>query len=528
MSRSARETRASRARSNGASPRPKSAATGRWVLIASVLGSSLSFIDGAVVNVALPVLQRELGATVSSAQWIVEAYQLFLSSLVLLGGALADRYGRRRIFVLGTLLFAAASLACGIAPDVRTLIAARAIQGLGGSLLVPASLGMLGAAFPESERGRAVGTWSALTAIATAVGPALGGWLVQAISWRAVFLINLPISAGVVWVALRKVPESRNPSAAGLDVAGAVLATLGLGALVYGLIEAPVVGWSHPRAWAPVAGGGALLAAFVVVELRSKNPMVPLELFRSRTFSAVNALTLFMYAALAALFFFLPFWLIQAHGYTPAASGASLLPLVIVMASLSRLSGRIADRIGPRIPLIAGPLFAAAGFLLFAILPSGSYVASVLPAFLVLGLGLGIAVAPLTATVLKAVDRRHQGTASGINNAIARVAGLLAIAILGIVATASFNKRLDLQLDAARIPPATRNSLEGERIKLGAMTPPKGIPDDQAKAIEQAVAASLDRAFRMLAVGCCGLAVLSAIAAAIGLTEGPVRKRRTA
>jgi EmrB/QacA subfamily drug resistance transporter len=340
------------------SPSAHSRATGRWVLAASVLGSSLSFIDGAVVNVALPILQRELGATVSSAQWIVEAYQLFLSSLVLLGGALADRYGRRRIFVLGTLLFAASSLACGIAPNVSTLIAARAVQGLGGSLLVPASLGMLGAAFPESERGRAVGTWSALTAIATAIGPAIGGWLVQAISWRAVFLINLPISAAVVWVAIRKVPESRNPSARGLDTTGAALATVGLGALVYGLIEAPAVGWSHPRAWAPVAGGLALLVAFVVVELRSKNPMVPLDLFRSRTFSAVNALTLFMYAALAALFFFLPFWLIQAHGYTPAASGASLLPLVIVMASLSRLSGRVADRIGPRIPLIAGPLIA--------------------------------------------------------------------------------------------------------------------------------------------------------------------------
>jgi predicted MFS family arabinose efflux permease len=349
---------------------------------------------------------------------------------------------------------------------------------------------------------------------------------VQAISWRAVFLINLPISAVVIWVAMRKVPETRNPSAAGLDVAGATLATLGLGALIYGLIEAPTVGWAHPRAWAPCAAGAVLLTAFVIVELRVKHPMVPLELFRSRTFSAVNVVTLFMYAALAALFFFLPFWLIQAHGYTPAASGASLLPLVIVMASLSRVSGRLADRIGPRIPLIAGPFVAAVGFLLFAILPPGPYVTSALPAFLVLGLGLGIAVAPLTATVLKAVDRRHQGTASGINNAIARVAGLLAIAILGIVATASFHRRLEMRLDAERIPPAARKALEEQRGKLGAMTPPKGLPEDQSRAIERAVAASLDHAFRMLSVGCCGLAALSSAIAGIGLTEGVVRKRR--
>ncbi|HEX4439802.1 MAG TPA: MFS transporter [Thermoanaerobaculia bacterium] len=493
---------------------------GRWVLAAAVLGSSLSFIDGAVVSVALPILQRELGASVSSAQWIVEAYQLFLSSLVLLGGSLADRFGRRRVFVVGTAIFAAASLACGLAPNVRLLIVARALQGLGGSLLVPASLAMLGAAFPESERGRAVGTWSALTAIATAIGPALGGWLVQAISWRAIFLINLPIAAVVAWIAMRKVKETRNPSAGGLDIAGGLLATLGFGALVFGLIEAPQAGWAHPRAWAPTAAGVVLLAAFVVVEWRSKHPMVPLGLFKSRTFSAVNVLTLFMYAALAALFFFLPFWLIQSHGYTPAASGASLLPLVVVMASLSKLSGKMAVRIGPRVFLTAGPFIAAVGFLLFAILPDGSYAVSVLPAMLVLGAGLGIAVAPLTATVLNSVDRRSQGTASGINNAIARVAGLLAIAVLGIVATGVFDRRLDAQLRAARIPEATRQQLISERGKLGALQPPKGTPEDQARAITGAVASSLDRAFRMLALGCCGLGVLSAAGGLIGIRPG--------
>jgi predicted MFS family arabinose efflux permease len=365
-----------------------------------------------------------------------------------------------------------------------------------------------------------VGTWSALTAIATAIGPALGGWLVQAISWRAVFLINLPIAAVVVWVALRKVKETRNPSAGGLDVAGGLLATLGFGALVFGLIEAPQVGWAHPRAWAATAGGIALLAAFVIVEWRSKHPMVPLALFRNRTFAAVNVLTLFMYAALAALFFFLPFWLIQAHGYTPAASGASLLPLVVVMASLSKLSGKMAVRMGPRVFLTVGPAIAAAGFLLFVILPEGSYAVSVLPAMLVLGAGLGIAVAPLTATVLNSVDHRNQGTASGINNAIARVAGLLAIAVLGIVATGVFDRRLDAQLRAGRIPEATRQQLISERGKLGALTPPEGTPEDQARAITSAVASSLDRAFRMLALGCCGLGVLSAAGGLIGIRAG--------
>ena len=505
----------------------RSAATGRWVLAASVLGSSLSFIDGNVVSVALPVLQRELGATVSAAQWIVEAYQLFLSSLVLLGGSLADRYGRRRIFVLGTFVFAAASLACGLAPTTNTLIAARAVQGIGGSLLVPASLAMLGAAFDEKSRGRAVGTWSALTAIATAVGPALGGWLVQAISWRAVFLINLPIAVVVVWIALRKVAETRNRSAGELDFAGAALATLGFGALVYGLIEAPTVGWAHPRVWGTIAGGVALLVAFAIVELRSGHPMVPLRLFRNLTFTAANVLTLLMYAALAATFFFLPFWLIQAHGYTPAAAGASMLPLVFTVGGLSRLSGKIADRIGPRIPLTVGPLVAAAGFALFAVLPAErGFIVGVLPALVVLGLGLGIAVAPLTATVLNSVDQKNQGAASGINNAIARVAGLLAIDVLGIAVAGVFNRNLDRRLAAAHVPEATRERLKPERQKLGAMKAPEGVPQEQARAIDGAVAASLDRAFRMQSLGCSGLAVLAGAAAAIGIRRKGAHGRR--
>src|SRR5262245_52725294 len=369
--------------------RPCSPAAARWVLTATILGSSIAFIDAMVVSVALPVLQQDLGASVAGAQWIVESYSLFLSSLVLVGGSLGDRLGRRRIFIAGTLVFAAASLACGLAPDIRAIIAARAVQGIGAALLVPSSLAILGSAFPPEERGRAVGTWSALTSIAAALGPALGGWLVQAVSWRAIFLLNLPIAAAVVAIALLKVPETRHPSPGRLDVAGAALVTFGLGALVYGLIEAPQAGWTHPRTWAPIAGGVAALNAFVAVERREKHPMVPLSLFEIRTFAAANLLTLFLYTALTGLFFFFPFELIQARGYSPAAAGVATLPLVAITSSLSRRTGTLADRHGPRLFLIAGPLVAAIGFVLFAVLPAaGSYALSVLPALCALGLGL--------------------------------------------------------------------------------------------------------------------------------------------
>jgi EmrB/QacA subfamily drug resistance transporter len=498
---------------------PCSRAAARWVLAATILGSSVAFIDAMVVSVALPVLQQDLGASVSGAQWIVEAYSLFLSSLVLVGGSLGDRLGRRRIFIAGTCIFAAASLACGLAPDIRVLIAARAVQGIGAALLVPSSLAILGAAFPPGERGRAVGTWSALTSIAGALGPVLGGWLVQAVSWRAVFLVNLPIAAAVVAIALLKVPETRSPSTGRLDVAGAALVTIGLGALVYGLIEAPTAGWSQLRTWAPIAGGAAALGAFVAVERRTKHPMVPLGLFEIRTFAAANLLTLFLYAALAGLFFFFPFELIQARGYSPAAAGMAALPLVVIMSVLSRRTGMLADRHGPRPFLIAGPAIAAIGFVLFAVLPaSGSYAVSVLPPLCVLGLGMAITVAPLTAAVLNSVGRDDTGAASGINNAVARVAGLLAIAVFGIAAAGTFNRALDRRLDAAKVSPETRRVLEPERARLGAMKAPRGVPAEEASAIEEAVPASLDAAFREVAWICAALALLAAGCAAWGVS----------
>ena len=481
----------------------------------------MAFIDMTVVAVSLPILQSQLAATVSTAQWIVEAYSLFLSALVLVGGSLADRYGRRRIFLLGAVVFTAASLACGLAPGAVALIAARGIQGIGAALLVPSSLAMLGAAFPPDQRGRAVGAWSALTSIASAIGPALGGWLVEAISWRAVFLINLPIAAVLLWITLRKVPESRNPSAAKLDLRGAVLATVGLGALVFGLIEAPSRGWAHPAVWIPLAAGAAVIAAFILAERRTPHAMVPMDLFRNRTFASANLLTLFLYAALSATFFFLPFVLIQSRGYTPAGAGASLLPLVLLVSSGSLAAGRLLDRVGPRLPLTLGPLVAAAGFALFAILPGDApYAASVLPALAVLGIGMAITVAPLTATVLNCVDREDQGTASGINNAVARMAGLLAIAVFGIAAAAAFNRDLDRRFDVAGVSAETRRRLAPERARLGAMKPPPGASEAERRAIEQAVGPSLDSGFRYVSDFCAGLAAAAAACAAIGVKRG--------
>jgi EmrB/QacA subfamily drug resistance transporter len=504
---------------------------GRWVLAASIIGSGMAFIDGSVVSIALPILQKDFGIPVSTSQWVVEAYALFLSSLVLVGGALADRFGRRRLFVLGTFVFAAASLACGLAPSAAALIASRAVQGVGAALLVPASLAMLGAAFPEKERGRAVGTWSAGTAIATAIGPALGGWLVQTISWRAVFIVNLPLAAVVVWIAQRRVPESRNPDSGPLDLAGAVLATAGLGLLVFGLIEAPTVGWASPGVWVPIAAGAIGLAAFVAVEVRRAHPMVPIGFFRKTAFTAANLLTFCLYAALAALFFFLPFVLIQARGYSPAGAGISVLPLVVIVSAGSRYAGSVADRIGPRLPLTVGPAVTAAGFFLFAVLPGkGSYALTVLPALAVVGVGLAITIAPLTTTVLNSVEQADQGAASGINNAVARVAGLLAVAVLGIAATGAFNRGVDRRLDAAHVSQTTRELFAPERSRFGAARAPSAATPAEKQAIHEGVADGLEDAFRRIGLLGAALSLLAAACGGLGIrhatTARPERKKR--
>jgi EmrB/QacA subfamily drug resistance transporter len=419
-------------------------AAGRWVLAVAVLGSGLAFLDGTVVNVALPDIGRDLGASTSDLQWVLNGYLLTLASLILLGGSLGDRLGRRRIFVLGVGLFTAASLLCAIAPNAEMLIFARLLQGIGGALLTPGSLAMIEASFRPGDRARAIGAWSGLGGVATALGPLLGGYLVDAVSWRAIFLINLPLGIFVMAMAARHVPETRDPTASGrLDVGGAALVGLGLAGTTYALIEAPGKG-AGPAILVTAIGGVVALVAFLLHERRTANPMMPLGIFSSRQFSAANLVTFVVYAALGGVFFLLVAFLQISLGYSPIAAGAASLPLTALMLLLSARSGALAQRIGARVPLTIGPLVIAVGLLLMTrIEPGDSYVTSVLPAIVVFGLGLTLVVAPVTATVLAAADARHSGIASGINNAVSRVAGLLAVAVLPIVAGLTGDKFYD-------------------------------------------------------------------------------------
>jgi len=406
--------------------------SGRWVLLAAVLGSGLASIDATVVNVALPAIGEDLGADFADLQWTVTGYTLTLASFILLGGALGDRYGRRRVFVVGVVWFAVASLLCGLAPNAQALIACRALQGVGGALLTPGSLAMISSSFAAVDRARAIGAWSGLSGVATAAGPFVGGYLVQVASWRWVFLINVPLAVWVVVLAQRHVPETRDPDATGrVDAAGALLGAVGLGGLTYALIEAPVRGARSVEVVAAAVAGVVCLGAFLVVERRGTAPMLPLALFSSRVFSAVNAVTFVVYGAFGGVFFLLVVALQTVAGFSPVAAGTALIPVTVVMLLLSSRAGAWAQVTGPRLPLTAGPLVCAAGvLLLLRVGPGSSYVRDVLPGVTVLGLGLAWLVAPLTATVLAAADGRHAGIASGVNNAVARAAGLLAVAVL--------------------------------------------------------------------------------------------------
>ncbi|MBT2385432.1 MFS transporter [Streptomyces sp. ISL-11] len=408
---------------------------GRWVLLTAVLGSGLAMLDSTVVNVALPHIGRDLDADLAVLQWTVNAYMLTLAGLILLGGALGDRFGRRRVFVIGTVWFATASLLCGLAPDATVLIAARALQGVGGALLTPGSLALIQAIFHPDDRAGAVGAWSGLGGVASAVGPFVGGWLVDGPGWRWVFLINLPLAAICVPVALRHVPETRDPGAHGrFDVLGATLGALSLGAVTYALIAAPDQGAS-PWVIGPAVAGVLLGVAFVRLEKRRTDPMLPPEIFSSRMFTAVNGVTLFIYAAFSGFFFLSVIQLQVVVGWSALAAGTALLPTTVLMLLLSARSGRLAQRIGPRIPLTVGPLLCAAGMLLMTrVGPGAVYWRDVLPALTVLGLGMTALVAPLTATVLASVDVARAGLASGINNAAARAAGLIAVAALPLLA----------------------------------------------------------------------------------------------
>jgi EmrB/QacA subfamily drug resistance transporter len=411
-------------------------AKGRWIIATMVLGSGMVFLDGTVVNVALPKIGQTFHTGLAGLQWTITAYLLTLGSLLLLGGALGDLHGRKKTFVIGIGVFTAASVLCGAAPSAGWLIAARAVQGVGGALLVPESLAIIGAVFRPSDRGAAIGAWSGLAAVATAGGPFLGGWLVDAASWRLVFLINVPIAAATAWMAVKHVPESKDPNAVRrLDVLGASAVTLGLAGVVYALIEGPVRGAGSPAVLIAGIAGAALLVAFPFIERRVPEPMVPLAVFRSRQFTGANVTTLFVYGALGGALFFLVIMLQTEMGFSALQAGASLWPLTLLMFLLSARVGRLSQRIGPRIPMTVGPFVAGVGFLLMARLGAGSdYWRDVIPAVAVFGLGMSITVAPLSTSVLAAVEDRHKGLGSGINNAVSRIAGLLAVALLPAVA----------------------------------------------------------------------------------------------
>jgi EmrB/QacA subfamily drug resistance transporter len=512
---------------SGKGEAPCPSTSGPWVLAATIIASGMGFMDGTIVNVALPVIQQELDATAVDALWIVESYALMLAALILVGGSLGDHYGRRRIFMVGVALFTLASVWCGLAPSPGQLIVARTVQGIGGALMIPGSLAIISASFSEENRGKAIGTWSGFSGVTAAIGPVVGGFLIDNVSWRAAFLINIPLALIVLFISLRHVPESRDPDAARLDFIGATLATLGLGGIVFGLIEAANRSFSEPSVFVPLVVGVAGLATFVYTEYRSREPMMPLSLFRSRNFSGANLLTLLLYMGLGGSLYFFPFVLIQVHGYSATAAGSAFLPFIVLTFLLSRWAGGLVPRIGPRTPLIVGPVITAAGFLLFA-LPGtgGSYWTTFFPAILVMGFGMSLVIAPLTTTAMNSVEGRHSGLASGVNNAVSRTASLLAVAVMGVFVFAAFSTALDSRLADLNLSQETRAAMEEQKSNLGAAHPPEGVDGETAASIERAVDESFVSGFRIAMYIAAGLALASAVASAL-MIEGKGQAARS-
>jgi EmrB/QacA subfamily drug resistance transporter len=497
---------------SGQSGVPCAKAAEPWVLAATILGSSMAFIDSTVVNVALPALERSLGGTVIDMQWVVESYALLLSALILVGGSMGDLFGRRRMFLAGVTVFAIASAGCGLASSIHQLVIARAIQGVGAAFMVPGSLSIISASFGEKERGRAIGTWAGFTTITAAMGPIFGGWLIEHASWRWAFFINLPIAAAVIVLSVWRVPESRLGAQLSVDWLGALIGTIGLASVTYGFIESASRGWTSPSVWGTLAIGCAGLMAFSSFEAHARSPMVPLGLFRSSDFTGANLLTLFLYGALGIFLFLFPLNLIQVQHYSATATGAAALPLILLMFLLSRWSGGLTARYGARPPLIVGPLLAAAGFLLF-IVPSvgGSYWTTFFPGFVVLGLGMAVSVAPLTTVVMGAVSPTRAGTASGINNAVARVAGLLAIATLGIVMVSAFSYCMNQSLTHLDLPADVTRGLKSNEIRLAALAVPSGINSSTGTALRISIDRAFVFGFRLIILICAGLAVTSSV-----------------
>jgi EmrB/QacA subfamily drug resistance transporter len=493
---------------------PCGAESRTWILAATILGSSMAFIDGTVVNVALPALQAGFHASLVDVQWVVESYGLFLAALILVGGSLGDLFGRRLVFLTGVTVFAVASAACGLSANIHQLITARSIQGVGAALLVPGSLSIISTSFDENIRGQAIGTWSGFTAITTAIGPVLGGWLVQHASWRWVFLINLPLAAAVIAISLWRIPESRNESARSIDWFGAVLATVGLGGVVSGFLESVNLGWGNPLVFGSLIGGFGCLIAFSFAEAKVSAPMLPLTLFASRSFSGANLLTLCLYAAIGIFFFLFPLNLVQVQGYSTTATGAAVLPLILLIFLLSRWSGGLVSRYGARGPLIVGPLIVALGFVVFAVPSVGdSYWKAFFPAVIVLGFGMAVTVAPLTTVVMNSVNQDRVGAASGINNAVARLAGVLAIAVLGIVMVKAFGSGLNHSLGHFVLPPGILQELHANESKLAGLQVPGGLDPGTEAGIRGSIRGAFVFGFRIVMLICGGLALMGAAVA---------------
>jgi EmrB/QacA subfamily drug resistance transporter len=460
----------------------------RLALLAAILGTFVAALDATVVNVALPAIERDLGGGLAGQQWVSNAYLLTLGSLILVGGSLGDLYGERRIFTLGVVGFGVVSVVCAVAPSIEVLVAGRALQGVFGALLTPSALAVIVASFPPDERGAAIGSWTAWGGIAMVIGPLLGGWLIDVATWRWIFAINVPFVVATVLIVRMAVPaRAREERTVRLDVLGAGLCALGLAGPVFALIRQPRAGWGAPEVVTPLVAGLALLAAFLIHEARTPHPMLPLGLFRRRNFAVGNLETLAMYGGLSAVIFFLVLFLQQVAGYEALQAGLATLPITIVMFTLSRRAGRLADRFGPRWFMGGGPLVAAVGLgLLQRVDAHVDYVSELLPALLLFALGLSATVAPLTATVLADADEHNAGIASGVNNAIARVAGLLAVAALGAVVAAQFGGAIDERLAGQRLSPAAQKVVAEAKHRTLARADPDGLAPAEARAVTQA------------------------------------------
>ena len=497
---------------NSESRTAPAAKSGPWILAATILGSSIAFIDSTVINVAAPKFQSAFHATVIDVQWVIESYGIFLSSLILVGGALGDRFGRRLVFLIGVVIFAVASAACGLAPSIRVLIIARSIQGIGAALLVPGSLAIISASFDEKSRGQAIGTWSGATTITTALGPVVGGALIDHATWRWAFFLNLPLAAAVILISIRHVPESSASETGRLDWLGALLATLSLGCAVTGLLEGSRLEGRNPLVEGALIGSVISFGLFLRVEERASSPMVPFALFKSRSFLGANLLTLFLYSAVGIFFFLFPLTLMQVYHYSATAAGMASLPVILLMFSLSRWSGGLVSRYGGEIPLIVGPLLAAVGFVLFAVLANGgSYWKTFFPASLTLGLGMAVTVAPLTTVVMNSVDQNHAGSASGINNAAARLAGVLAIAVFGILMLHVFSAHLDRSLASLSLPNQVVREIKSNESQLASINLPNNLDARSRAAVQNAVSEAFLAGFRLVLFSCAGLSVASSV-----------------